>query len=288
LPGVGLRFRGERRVIAGARWPQRYDNRRLGRKFKRLVSGEAARLGDKSMSILSANALCQAAVLVACFGVAHASAAESPAGARHPAEAALKTVSLFDGKSLEGWVQTPADSWVVKDGAMASTGAGRGAISTVGDYGRFRLLFTMRHLKSEKDHHACVLVFCTRPREGEKPLDALGGIQFQVPLGGHWDYRPGQNDDGRAYFTRLVKPDFDVHQWSRVEILADAATGVARMAVAQPPGSRAVEVLRFEDATAGRAGPVAWQMHNATLLDEFKDVEIEVDPMGDELVTTGK
>ena len=39
------------------------------------------------------------------------------------------------------------------------------------------------------------------------------------------------------------------------------------------------------DAVAGRAGPIAWQMHNATLFDEFKDVEIEIDPEIDELVT---
>jgi len=115
---------------------------------------------------------------------------------------------------------------------------------------------------------------------------ALAGIQFQVPLGGHWDYRPGHNNDGRAYFNRVLKPDYDVHEWSRVEILADAATGTARMAVAQPPGSKAVEVLRLEDPVAGRVGPIAWQMHNATLLDEYKDVLIEIDPEIDELVST--
>jgi hypothetical protein len=212
----------------------------------------------------------------------------SPSNALQGAEPLTTTaaIPLFDGESLGGWIQIPPDTWIVKDGAMASTGAGRGVMYTKDDYGRFRLLFTMRHLKSAKEHHACVLIFCTRPKEGEKPLDALAGIQFQVPLGGHWDYRPGHNNDGRAYFTRVMKPDFDPHEWSRVEILADATTGAARMAVAQPVGSKAVEVLRFKDPTAGRVGPVAWQMHNATLLDEYKDVEIEVDPQVDELITT--
>jgi hypothetical protein len=144
----------------------------------------------------------------------------------------------------------------------------------------------MRHVRGDDDHHACVLIFCTRPKAGEKPLDALGGIQFQVPRGGHWDYRPGHNDDGDDYFDRVLKPEYDVHQWSRIEILADAASGTARMAVAQPPGAKAVEVLRFKDPTAGREGPIAWQMHNATLFDEYKDVLIEVDPTVDELVTT--
>lgn len=120
-------------------------------------------------------------------------------------EAITGAVPLFDGKTLNGWIQienkatlpsaVPA-GWIVKDGAMASTGSGRGVIYTVNDYVRFRLMFTMRHVSGSPDHQACVLIFRTRPKPDEKPLDALGGIQFQVPRGGHWDYRPGKNTDG--------------------------------------------------------------------------------------------
>jgi len=205
---------------------------------------------------------------------------------RHPAEAALKTVALFDGKTLDGWIQVPENSWIVKDGAMASSGAGRGVIHTKDDFSRYRLLFTLRHVSGEKDHRACVLIFCSRPAEGEKPLDALAGIQFQPPNGGHWDYRKGHNNAGNDYFTRVLNPKLDEHAWHRVELLVDATAGTARMAVAQPPGSRAVEVLRFSDPSAGRKGPIAWQMHNATLFDEYKDVFIEVDPPTDDFITT--
>jgi len=165
--------------------------------------------------------------------------------------------------------------WIVKDGAMASTGSGRGVIYTAKDYSRFRLTFTMRHVSGNPDHQACVLIFCRRPAGDALPLDALGGIQFQVPNGGHWDYRPGMNNNGGAAFTAIEKVRFDPHEWSRVEIVADASTGTARMSVAQPPGSKAVEVLAFRDPSAGRAGPIAWQMHNAGLFDEYKDVAIE-------------
>jgi hypothetical protein len=178
--------------------------------------------------------------------------------------------------------------WVVKEGAMASTGVGRGVIYTAKDYSRYRLMFTMRHVAGNPDHQACVLIFCTRPQDGEKPLDALGGIQFQVPNGGHWDYRPGNNNDGRTWFTTITKPQVDIHSWSQIEILADAATGTARMAVAQPPGSKAVEALVFKDASAGKTGPIALQMHNAGLFDEYKDVRIELDPKEDFLVTAGE
>lgn len=191
-----------------------------------------------------------------------------------------KTVSLFDGKTLDGWIQleknaTSAAGWTVKDGLMASTGAGRSVIYTANDYSRFRLTFTMRHVSGQPDHQACVLIFCTRPQAGEKPLDALGGIQFQVPNGGHWDYRPGKNNNGGDEFTKLIKTPFDPHEWSRVEIVADSAMGTARMTVSQPVGSKAVDVLEFKDPTAGKAGPIAWQMHNAGLFDEYKDVSIE-------------
>src|SRR5580658_7249666 len=139
------------------------------------------------------------------------------------------TIPLFDGRTLDGWIQIENNAtslstsgittgWVVKDGAMASTGVGRGVIYTAKDYGRFRLMFTMRHVTGNPDHQACVLIFCTRPPDGEKPLDALGGIQFQVPNGGHWDYRPGMNNDGGPAFTSVAKAQFDVHAWSRVEI----------------------------------------------------------------------
>ena len=168
---------------------------------------------------------------------------------------------------------------------MASTGVGGGVIYTAKDYGRFRLMFTMRHVLGNPDHRACVLIFCTGPQPEEKPLDALAGIQFQVPNGGRWDYRPGMNNNGGDLFTTVNKTRYDEHQWSRVELLADAATGIARKAVAQPLGSKAVEVLAFKDPRAGKVGPIAWQMHNPGLFDEFKDVTIEPDLKEHGLIT---
>jgi hypothetical protein len=69
-------------------------------------------------------------------------------------------------------------------------------------------------------------------------------------------------------------------------MLVDATKGTGRMAVAQPIGTRAIENLRFNDPTAGRHGPIAWQMHNRGIFDEFKDVTLEVNPVIDDLITT--
>jgi hypothetical protein len=174
---------------------------------------------------------------------------------------------------------------MIKDGAMASTGAGRGVIYTTNQFSNYRLMFTMRHVSGQPDHQACFLIFCACPAEGQKPLDALAGIQFQVPNGSHWDYRPGHNNGGGSEFKSLPHPKFDPHEWSRIEILVDAKTGTARMAVAQPLDSKAVEVLDFNEPSAGKAGPIAWQMHNRGLFDEYKDITIEVDPAETELIT---
>src|SRR4051794_33638392 len=193
---------------------------------------------------------------------------------------------IFDGKTLDGWVPLPPDSWMVRDGALTSVGAGRGVIYTAKSYERYRIVFDIRHIYGNKDHQACVLVFCTPPGEGEKPLDALGGIQFQPPNGGHWDYRKGHNNGANDLFARVDHPKFDPRQWSRVEILVDPAAGAARMAVAQPVGSKAVEVLDFKDPTAGRTGPFALQMHNKGLFDAYANIAVEVNPTEMELITT--
>jgi hypothetical protein len=195
---------------------------------------------------------------------------------------------LFDGQTLNGWTQIPPDSWTVTNGAIASLGIARGVIYTTNDFSHYRLMFTQRHIFGNKDHKACVLVFCTRPAAGEKPLDALGGIQFQVPNGGHWDYRPGHNNGAPDEFTKLTTNNFNVHEWSRIEILVDATKGTARMAVSQPPGSNAIEVLDFNVPDAGKAGPIALQMHNKGLFDEYKDISVEVNPKEDRLITVGQ
>lgn len=196
------------------------------------------------------------------------------------------TTRIFDGKTLDGWTAIPPQSWVAKNGTIASLGVGRGVIYTKRSFGRYRIVFDMRHVYGNKDHQACVLVFCSAPTEDAKPLDALGGIQFQVPNGGHWDYRKGHNNGGKDFFTQLPHEKFDVHEWSRCEILVDPARGTARMAVAQPPGSKAVEVLHFKDPSAGQSGPFALQMHNKGLFDEYANMAVEADPKDDELITT--
>jgi hypothetical protein len=151
----------------------------------------------------------------------------------------------------------PAVAWRARNGILESLGAGRGVIYTTKNFAtRYRVIFDVRHRGAlpGQDHRAGVLVFCTPVKTGEKPVnDALAGIQFQVPFGGSWDYRPGKNNDGLG-----KQGPQRLHARRRGQGLTSASgpasrssqnptTGVARMAVAQPPGTKAVEVLQFKD-----------------------------------------
>ena len=82
----------------------------------------------------------------------------------------------------------------------------------------------------------------------------------------------------RAEQDRRDGPDF---RWQDAQRLTN---GTARMAVAQPVGTKACEVLIFNDPTAGKKGPIAWQMHKKGLFDEYKDARIEVEPKEDRLI----
>ena len=76
-------------------------------------------------------------------------------------------------------------------------------------------------------------------------------------------------------------PDFDAHAWNETEILAHMGTGIIRMAV------NGVEVTRYkdEDPTRLRKGPIGLQIHAGASEVEYKDLEIEVDPRDDRLLT---
>ena len=184
--------------------------------------------------------------------------------------------------------RSPSASWSAKDGALASTGACRGSIFTRDDYAHYRLVFQVRQISG--NHVPGVLLFGTRPpthgdlAEAQAGIDALGGIQFQVPNGGHWDYRPGINKAG-DHFTRPVRIRYDMKEWAQVEILVNAKTGIARMAVGQPVGTCGIEILQFSDPAAGKPGPIALQMHNAGLFDEYRELRIEIDPQDERLIT---
>jgi 3-keto-disaccharide hydrolase len=222
--------------------------------------------------------LAAAAVVLAASVAVPTSAAS--AAARPAAPAATDPygdpdlVSMFDGSDLDGWTQAAAGEWSAVGGTIHGNGTARGWIYyNVKQAGTFRWIFNVRQVSG--NHAPTVLIWGTTA-----PLrDALSAIQFQPPNGGHWDYRPGHNNGGGKEFTQLPHTKIPTSSWAQCEIIANQSAGVARMAccplAAGAATCKAVEVLDFKDPTAGRVGPLAIQVHNAGIHDEYKSLYLE-------------
>jgi hypothetical protein len=175
----------------------------------------------------------------------------------------------------------PAGSFSVDavDGAIASTGGVRGFCYAQNKYSFYRVIFTLRQVK-RVGHDPGVLFFGTDPTK-----DALGGVMFALPDNWGWDYRGGGS---KATGTGVGSvPNVNLTEWARCELLVNSATGTARAACAQPVGTKATEVLRFQDSTIPNVPSYfAIQCHTAGQLDEYKDITIEVNPTVNDLITT--
>jgi hypothetical protein len=203
------------------------------------------------------------------IGDAGATDAESPYGPG--------LVTLFDGQSLNGWVQVPANSWSVVGGAMHSLGTARGYMYTLNrTYGSFRLIFTSRLISDPANHNPCVLFW-----GNAVGTDALDALQVQPPKGYMWDYRPTSptaNESPSRFETTYPHPNLSATEWSQCEMLANQSTGEMQFACCQSTGTtpcKATEIVKFEQAGAGVPGPIALQVHNARMIEEFKDMYIE-------------
>ncbi|WP_439383288.1 family 16 glycoside hydrolase [Amycolatopsis lexingtonensis] len=196
-----------------------------------------------------------------------AAAAENPYGDPN-------LVSMFDGADLTAWTSAKPGLWSAKNGVIHGNGTARGWLYyNKQQVGTFRWIFNVRQVKG--NHKPTVLIWGTT----DPIRDALSAIQFQPPNGGHWDYRPGHDDGGGKLFEQLPHPTIDVKKWAQCELIGDAATGVARMACCPLTGTavtcKGVEVLRFTDKTAGRTGPLALQVHNSGIQDEYRGLYVE-------------
>ena len=182
-------------------------------------------------------------------------------------------VSIFDGKTLNSWTQSKAGLWSVANGAIHGNGTARGWIYYKQQAGSFRWIFWVRQVSG--NHAPTVLIWGTTT-----PIrDALSAIQFQPPNGGHWDYRPGHNNGGGKLFKQSPHPKISTKQWAQCELIANMATGVAQMACCPLKGTavtcKATLVLTFTDKTAGRVGPLAIQVHNKGITDEYRQLWYE-------------
>ena len=199
-----------------------------------------------------------------------------------------KCKQIFDGKTLDGWEQSPAGSFVVKEDAIASTGKGAHAW-TKEDYGDFRLFFQVKQNlgRPQALHHAVQHPARRRqgpgPRVERHPVPAAAGR-----------IRGTTAPARTAGPTPTGPTPCPAPRWIRRSGTAARSWPALRPASGRPPAARfegkesckAVEVVRYKDPTAGKKGPFALMMHNGGLFDLYKDFWIENDPVGDELVST--
>jgi 3-keto-disaccharide hydrolase len=177
---------------------------------------------------------------------------------------------LFDGKTLDGWV-TPEGAWVIKEGALASTGKAND-IFTKEDIGDARIFFQVRQIMGS--HKPCTTLFGNRPA-GTTGSRGLSGAQFQPPNGAFWNYGVG------GTFKRLTNPNFDVKQWHQCEIIIKEA-GSFRAACCPYNATtpcKGVEVLQWTGK--GKKFPFDIMMHNGGLFDEYREIWIETSPKED-------
>jgi Domain of Unknown Function (DUF1080) len=199
-----------------------------------------------------------------------------------PSDAGSGLVSIFDGTTLSGWIQVPAASWSIVGGAMHSQGTARGYIYTTESFGDFRFVFTSRLVLDPANHLPCVLFW-----GNSFGVDALAAIQVQPPRGYMWDYRttgPTANASPNIFETRLAQPGLAPTQWSQCEMLANRAGGSMRFACCALTGAntrcKGIEIVDFKDPTAGKTAPLALQVHNAGMIEEFKNLSVEA-PVAD-------
>lgn len=182
-------------------------------------------------------------------------------------------VALFDGTTLKGWNGNPA-LWSVKDGAIHGiSSTGSQLLLTDGDYTDFRLILKSRLLSN--DNHLGVCFWGDRT-----PDFSYGNCILVIPPTGHfWDYHPGMSDDPQ--YEKFPHADFDPHVWHDTEILAHLKSGTVRVAV------NGIEVTRYTDPDPPRLkkGPIGLQLHSGASEVEYKDLQIEVDPQIDRLLT---
>jgi hypothetical protein len=203
--------------------------------------------------------------------------AGSPAGDASAADAGAPTPSaglekIFDGKGWDNWEYDPK-AWTIVDGAMhGMVGSGQSQAYTKKDYSNFRLIVWSR--MPQGNDHLGICFWGSRPAAGKY---GFGGCLLVIPPNAAiWDYSDN---------TDHPKPDYQKGQteWHRTEILANRQTGRVLVAV----NGRLIHDYQDPPTKLPRrkASSIGMQIHKAGTVSEYKDIEIEVDPKSDKLIT---
>jgi hypothetical protein len=180
-------------------------------------------------------------------------------------------VRIFDGKTWEGW-EYDRRCWTIVDGAMhGKSPSGQSQAFTKESYSNFRLILKSKMVKTMD--HLGVCLWGDRPAAGSY---GFGGCLLMIPpSGSFWDYRNG-TDHARPG-NEAIK-----YMFHETEVLANRTTGRILVAV----NGKLVHDFKDPNLSRRKHGPIGMQIHKAGDTEvEYKDIEIEVDPKDDKLIT---
>jgi hypothetical protein len=185
-------------------------------------------------------------------------------------------VKIFDGTSFDNWVYDPK-AWTLVGGAMhGHLAAGQSQAFTKQSYASFRLIVWSR--MTAGNDHLGICLWGGRPAAGKYGFEKC--LLVIPPNAAIWDYLDNMDHP---------KPDYQkgMETWHRTEILANQKTGKVLVAV---NGKLIHEYQDPADHLSRRQnGPIGMQIHKAGAPEvEYKDIEIEVDPKSDQLITLVK
>jgi hypothetical protein len=225
-------------------------------------------------------------LLAACLsGSALAQKKEAPVVP--PLKGESKTIELFNGKNLDGWIGF-TDLWSVQDGVIVGKNTTPIKHSTYlltkDKYTDFRLIFSAKLVTSEM--HSGIAFWGTVPPD--KLKDAPASERGEHTYQGHLVMFPtgwGMYDLFRRNGLPVDnKPALKInkqHDWNDIEILAQGN----RVRVAA--NGAAIVDWRDPEPKLITAGPIGLQLHSNNVPQEmqFKGLKLETFPKEDRLLT---
>lgn len=196
-------------------------------------------------------------------------------------ESTSETITLFDGKDLEGW-EGHEKYWSVADGAIKGKNTGEVPVSTYlvtkRKFKDFRLKAKVKLVESEM-HSGIAFWGRLAPEKGD-PFTYMGHLVMFPSGWGMYDLhrRNGLPVDGKPAQAASKGKQ---HDWNDLEILATghrvrvAVNGVAVVDFTDPKPELCVEA------------PIGLQLHSNKVPQEvlFKDLVLETNPKEDKLTT---
>jgi hypothetical protein len=196
-----------------------------------------------------------------------------------PRQGKSETITLFDGKDLDGW-EGREDRWSVQNGEIVGKNQDEQKVSTYlqtkRNFSDFRL--TAKGKLAESEMHTGIALWGRKAPEKGDPY-TYAGLLVMFPSGwGMYDLfgRNGLPVDGGP-----AKKVGKQHDWNDLEILAQGNR--VRVAV----NGAAVVDWRDPKPELLKEGPIGLQLHANKVPQEvrFKDIVVETFPKEDRLTT---